>query len=201
MKTFNKKEAEGILKDHPVVKELRETILTMSKGSHAYLVGGAVVDILEGRKPKDYDFNVSFCEEGWVKINNNPDFRFLYNSATATTYLFKGKHIVQILEKQSDHFPFFIEKIKYDVVKETIYTLNSFTEVSFNSKRLIPYRAIFREGSITHKAYKQRVKRWKQKGYRIPNITYKSFNKMTTGKSLFIKLKEVIEEYFEKEES
>ncbi|HLS53746.1 MAG TPA: hypothetical protein VK031_07220, partial [Tissierellaceae bacterium] len=152
MKTFNKKEAEGILKSHPVIKELKESIISMSKSPHAHLVGGAVVDILEGREPKDYDFNVSFCGKGWVKINENPDFKFLYNSATAITYLFKGKYVVQILEKQSEYFPFFIEKFKYNIVTETMVTPNPFTEVSFNSKKLIPFGEVFKDGSITHKA-------------------------------------------------
>ena len=56
MKTYEDK-----IKAHPVVRELMEVAKDLGYASSARLTGGAVVDILDGREPKDYDISWGAC--------------------------------------------------------------------------------------------------------------------------------------------
>lgn len=127
------------------------------------LTGGAIVDILEDRKPKDYDF---------ISIDNNflKNCDFQYSTSFSDTYLFKN-YKIQVLKTQVSDFEF---KISQSTFKYSTY-LNkidfNICELSFNNKTLIPSNynnPIQQLKRITH---------WKKKGYSINDIT---FNNLVT---------------------
>lgn len=150
------------LQNNEQIKKLQNLV-----GGHGnfLLVGGAVIDILEDRTPKDYDFLPTFNKEWLVE---SAGWKFLYSSSMADTYSFDGI-ICQILKKPLEDFEYTISQSKVYIKKDTIYDLNVDT-VSFNSKTLIPVgweRKHVRDCLI-------RIPHYKKKGYSIPDETYLS---------------------------
>ena len=136
------------------------------------LVGGAVIDIIEGRKPKDYDFiNINpsiikkFIENGFV---------FQYVTKSAQTFK-KGKIIIQFLNADIGSFDFKISQSCYEITKK-ILTIDEF---SFDNKTLIPVNF---DNAISAL---MRIPHWKRKGYTINDLTYLSLlNSLIKAKSL-----------------
>jgi len=185
------KKYEDKIKAHPVVKELMEVAKALGHASSARLTGGAVVDILDGREPKDYDISWTVCDKIYDKLELHKDFKLLYESMTATTYLFKGKHKIQILKNGAETFPFLNDRILFRL-DGRIDSLNNKHLRSILKNRIImvnDYRMV--DLGISRKLFKARVKKWESKGYKMHPITYKSYIRMTKHKSIFRKFVEV----------
>lgn len=128
------------------------------------LVGGAVVDILEGRKPKDYDF-VGFDTKDIERFKAH-GFKHSHTTKTASTY-YNGEIVVQFIIFTPDQFGFTISQSSYDFRNKNL-------EVdldSFESKKLIPVSFEIRQ-NVTSAL--RRIPHWKKKGYDIHELTYLS---------------------------
>lgn len=182
---------EDKIKAHPVVKELMEVAKVLGYASSARLTGGAVVDILDGREPKDYDISWKACDGIHAKLGEHKDFKLLYESMTATTYLFKGRHKIQILKNGPETFPFLNDRILFKLDGRMEVKNNKHLRSILENRVIMvnDYRMV--DLGIPRKLFKARVKKWESKGYKMHPITYKSYIKMTKHKSLFRKLVEV----------
>lgn len=144
------------IKADATIQMLREDL-----GKRFVIVGGAVVDILEGRKPKDYDFrnlpsHDLLVSKGWL---------FISDSATAKTYR-KDSITIQELKTSPADFEYVISQSRINLNGEDL----CIDKMSFTEKLLIP---------ISYKpdtAYKcmRRLPHWLNKGYSIQDLTYQS---------------------------
>lgn len=153
-----------LLDTNSVLLKLDETLKTT-----ALLTGGAVIDILEGRKPKDYDF--IFNTNLDKALSNHGELQYVSN--TSVTYKIHGV-IVQLLYKSTEDFPYTIEQAKYNINNKSLI---DFCDTSFNNKILIPTilkKSGFISSNFTAYDALIRVPHWGKKGYKLPEITYKS---------------------------
>lgn len=155
----------------PVIKYLVE------KGISFKLVGGAVIDVYEGRKPKDYDF---------TSLSVNSDMQFIDTSNTADTYLLKigsEDHVIQVLKTKVEDFDFTIstcyaENFNFDLEDGRYSTEKSFNLVRTNLSEDRTYKTKI----LTPCSYKPknalssliRIPHWRKKGYTVTDNTYKS---------------------------
>jgi len=155
-------EQEELFRKDPLIKLILETEGLTSIA----LVGGAVIDILENRVPKDYDFN----------LNSFPnveklDLEYQYETKTAKTFK-KGDLILQQLKTDASEFDFKISqsKLTIDYRKNISLTLD---ENSFKNKTLIPTDICWAEKKNALNSLR-RIVHWKNKGYTINDTTYLS---------------------------
>lgn len=134
--------------------------------SNIKLVGGAVVDILEGRKPKDYDFFSLTLTEA-TKLG----FKYSHDSKTATTYL-KDDLVIQVLKTGIEDFDFKISQSQLSFNYQKNLSLN-IDEISFGNKVLIPANKSWLEKKNALNSLR-RIVHWKNKGYTINDVTYLS---------------------------
>lgn len=193
------KKYEDIVKSHPVVKELMEICKKHPHAKSIYLTGGAVVDIIDGREPKDYDIIYTCCHGIIQKVSKNDKFRLLYTSRTSITFLFKGKHKVQLLRNKMDEFPFENDKILFRM--DGIITGGTIFAKDILDNRLIVVNDDRMNCGISRKLFKARVKKWESKGYNIHPISYKSYLRMTKHKSILRKFVEVFTGSYSETES
>lgn len=124
------------------------------------LVGGAIVDILEDRIPKDYDII-----NGYSDKLLEAGFSFKYSTKTADTY-HDGNICVQFLKTTLDKFDYKISQSEFDFKNQKlIIDLHSFV-----NKDLIPVS--FEQDRCIDSL--QRIPHWKKKGYSINDNTYLS---------------------------
>lgn len=188
MKELNNFEKK--LRSNEVLKDLKKLLEDNNFCDSFFLTGGAVIDILEDREPKDFDIvSTSSLNNILTKSQEVPDLKLIYTSRTAITFLFKHKHIIQVLKKSTEDFKFTIEKSMYSIKKEKLI---DFCYHSFLSKNLIPNDTPFEEGSVTKKNFKIRLEKWKSKGYKIHKKTEMSYLKWARSTSLV----QIIKEYF-----
>lgn len=148
--------------------------------AYPQLVGGAVIDILEDRVPKDYDFIfTNILKEKLDKVAE-----FQYVSQTSYTYKYND-FVIQLIRKGVNNFPFLIEKATFNIQTSSLYNLD---EVSFKSKVLIP-------SAITNSVDKNygenksatealmRIPHWQRKGYKINDVTYQTLIKIATKRT------------------
>lgn len=181
------KELEDKLKTDECLKSLMGEPF-LKEACSLKLTGGAVIDILEGRKPKDYDFiniNKNELERFYLKV---PDLKFLYSSKSANTFLYKDKYILQSLNSDIEDFPFTIEQSSFDLKKGK---LERFSTMSYFSKTLIPNDGRFQGRVITDKNFKARIKKWEGKGFKMPDITKKSYMSFTKSTGVIALIKKV----------
>lgn len=76
------------------------------------LTGGAVVDILRGVVPKDYDFIHNKKLEEIMRENLN--FKLEYTSRSAITFSYNGS-IIQLLYKSPESFAYTLEQSEYNI--------------------------------------------------------------------------------------
>lgn len=147
----------------PIVSEL------INRRARFTLVGGAVVDIMEGRKPKDYDFT-----------ELNPyvveDMDFVCDSRWSGTFKFKGE-IIQLLKTSTNDFEFRISQSKlhlpmiYGNSTDPISNLKlTYDKISFENKVLIPIG--YGKDTVMRCLY--RIPHWRKKGYTLQDVTYYS---------------------------
>jgi hypothetical protein len=154
-------EQEELFKADPIISLVLENNITSVK-----LVGGAVVDILEGRKVKDYDF-MSLTSLEAEKLG----FKYSHDTKTATTYV-KDDFIIQVLKTDINDFDFKISQstLSWNYKKEFNLVLD---ENSFNNKTLIPPNKSWEEKKNALNSL-MRIPHWKNKGYTINDTTYLS---------------------------
>lgn len=140
------------------------------------LVGGALIDIDRGVKPKDYDV----CLAAWkvddlVKLG----WQFLYETKTAYTLL-KNDIYLQLLKTIKDDFDFKISQSCYSLQNNTL----NYDKVSYNNKTLIP--TTFDNPKVAKKCL-FRIPHYQKKGYDIHPMTYLSLLNVALPKNNTIK--------------
>jgi len=162
-------EQERLFKADPIVNLALELNVNDIK-----LVGGAVIDIIEGRKVKDYDF-LNFSPHDAKKLG----FKYSHDSKTATTYindksanLIAGDFTIQALKTDINDFDFKISQstLSWSYQQKLNLLLD---EDSFNNKVLIPAQKSWTEKKNALNSLR-RIVHWKNKGYTINDITYLS---------------------------
>jgi hypothetical protein len=149
------------LENHPILKSFKEIVGTQN----VILTGGAIVDILDGRNPKDYDFigvntlhQQKFVDAGYV----------LY-SDTRTAKTFKNNGIVvQFLKTKVEEFDYTISQGKFNLSTQK---LSYFDWVSYDSRTLVCVNL-----DDTRNVYDalMRLPHWYAKRFKIVPASYKS---------------------------
>ena len=155
-------EQTELFKADPLIKLLLET-----EGiSTVKLTGGAVLDILQGKTPKDYDFLLSYFPD---PIKFGLDYQ--YETKTAKTFK-KGELILQQLKTLPEDFDFKISQTALGINyrKELSLTID---QPSFEKKILIPTDKAWTEKRNALNSLR-RIVHWKNKGYTINDTTYLS---------------------------
>jgi len=162
-------EQKELFKKDPLIKLILEQKEPLG---HITLVGGAVIDILEGRIPKDYDLtNIDGRAKKYLNLEYSHDTK---TATTYKTYIF-DKRVqlnIQVLKTSIDNFDFSISA--------AILTINHNKEMSlaidenaFKLKTLIPQSASWEDRNYALNSLK-RIPHWKKKGYTIKDETYLS---------------------------
>lgn len=128
------------------------------------LTGGAVIDILEGRKPKDYDFIGH--SDSTIKYFIKNGFTYQQTTKSAIT-IKKDDLILQFLNTPICKFDFKISQARYYIGKRNL-ELDYF---SFENKTLIPVDFEDKRNALNSL---RRIIHWKKKGYSINDLTYLS---------------------------
>jgi hypothetical protein len=144
--------------------EFIKVIKDKYKYNNIELVGGAVIDILENRIPKDYDV-VGFNVSEFKKLKDL-GFEFKYDSKTATTFYF-GDKIIQFLKTTKDTFDYTISQSSYSLSSNSL----TIDELSFNSKLLIPTIHTWENKGKSLNALKRTIN-YAKKGYSLPEETF-----------------------------
>jgi hypothetical protein len=154
-------EQEELFKNDPFVKMCLDAKVNVS------LVGGAVVDILEKRSPKDYDVLYMSNQTALEKLG----LKYCYDSRTSTTYK-KCDMAVQNLKRSKDEFDFTISQAMLKIgANEKIELV--IDNISYENKILIPTGlAWLNRGNAINSL--KRIPHWQKKGYRVHEMTYKS---------------------------
>jgi hypothetical protein len=164
---------ERLFKENPFINYIIE------KKARVALCGGAVVDILEGRQPKDYDVLYLYSD-----AINKLDLKYQYDTKTATTYRV-GFTIVQALKRSKDDFDFRISQSTLQIDTNGKLKLSLHAD-SFDNKILIPIELAWNNIGLARNSI-SRIKHWEKKGYYIHEKTYKSLKKVAKL-SLFDKI-------------
>ena len=149
------------LENHRVVKMLKE-IFNLSY-TDIRLVGGAVIDILDGKEPKDYD--LIGCNEG-ILIKNG--FIWVTDTANATT-MEKDGIKVQLLKTKTEDFDFRISTSSVRFHKGNVYY--DLKEYDITNKILIPQNYKDKKNILNSLS---RIPHWRNKGYNISDSSYYS---------------------------
>lgn len=158
--------------NHPSIQILKK-LNDDFKHNPIQVVGGAVVDLLEGKDPRDIDIIMYHTTPQYMNLLVKFGFVYLYDSSTSTTLSFGG-YTFQILKKSLQDFDFEISKSTYNVNNDTF----NVDLISFRNKTLIPN---FEQSSGLLFNALSRIPHWYKKGYSINSITYQSIlNKLSS---------------------
>ena len=155
---------ELILEDS-VIKELLEYFKDHRMYCVLDLVGGAVVDLLEGRKPKDYD--IIGGGDRFKAILEELGYMWKYETKTSSTYV-KNNITIQILKTKLVDFDFKISQSKFSFTGKNELTVD---KISFEKKVIIP--TSFEDKGKVINSLKRKL-HWEKKGYTMPDETYLS---------------------------
>ena len=133
------------------------------------LVGGAVIDILEGREPKDYDLIDHY---GVDRILLGNKFKIKSRTKYADTYD-NGSWIVQLLKTKPKDFDFTISQSSFMFTRRRL----NIDEYAFDNKALLPV-SFEAENAANSLA---RLPKWYSKGYKIDITTYLSLVSVATN--------------------
>ena len=169
MKNKTREELQEVLRNddflNSLISETKDSIFTPTDKK---LTGGAIIDILEGRKPNDYDF-ISFSESELDRLG----FEFVHETRTAKTYKGKKGVKVQVLKTSIEDFDFTISQSIYSIRNKKTEKDLKIDITSFNMKTLIPCeKSWFVKRNAMASLY--RIPHYKKKGYTIEDITYHS---------------------------
>lgn len=157
-------ELQAKIENHPVVKILDEIITKEVIITH--LTGGAIIDILDGRNPKDYDVIASRPLKECLIKNG---FSIQYETATSITFK-REDIIVQELKRQLvDEFDFRIASAKYKL-GSNIKNKLSIDIDDYKNRTLVPNR--WDKESIINSLY--RLPHWSKKRFGVREETYLS---------------------------
>ncbi len=171
---MDKLELEKKVANNPVVQELMLTFKECPY-DNIFLIGGAIVDLIENREPKDYD--IMGVSDSQVKHLLKAGYEFQYDSRTSKTFK-KGKVVVQLIKATLEQFDFKISQSRYNLSSRKASTRLIIDEISLNNKILIPVRWDDKINAIN--ALK-RIPHWKKKGYDIHEKTYLSLLGVVTN--------------------
>jgi len=165
---------EGRLRVNAVLSDLYK-LWDEANCSAPTLIGGAVLDIIECRKPKDYDFINHSSSHGMVLQDNG--WELTGNTTTAMTYI-KDGIIVQLLKTHPIDFDFTISLASYNPYKNSSLAPKSKGSLiidhhSYYSKVLIPCELAFKKRKNAWSTL-YRIPHYQAKGYTIPTLTYHS---------------------------
>lgn len=163
---------------------IKDTVLKylLEKKFNFCLVGGAVLDIWEGKKPKDYDFT-SLSEE-FLRLD---EVSFVDTSATADTYRFRSFNI-QVLKTDINDFDYTISK-NFIFPKTDYHTATTILStklhkcLSYKTKVLIPV-SYKKENALNALL---RYPHYRKKGYTLKDNTYRSLLMAATSKPEYMK--------------
>lgn len=158
---------EQLLKEDLFLNMLRTELDLEKSRMSVNITGGAVVDILRGVKPKDYDILHHTSLENLLRENSK--FKLEYVTKSAVTFSF-GNSIIQLIYKPPTNFPYTIEKGQYSLTSQK---LSNFDSSSFETKLLIPSQNAF-EDKHTARCAIQRLLHHQHKGWNLPDITFQS---------------------------
>lgn len=167
-------ELEKKVASNPIVQELMSIFKDCPYDS-IFLIGGAVIDIIEDRKPKDYD--IMGVSDSQTKYLLGAGYEFQYSSRTAETFK-KGNIIVQLIKATLEQFDFKISQSRYNLSSRKASTRLIIDEISLNNKILIPVRW---DDKINVINALKRIPHWKKKGYDIHEKTYLSLLGVVTN--------------------
>jgi hypothetical protein len=140
-----------------------------------FLIGGAVIDCMADKKPKDYDIISNDRKTLAIFLIEQKGFDYAYSSTTADTFINNiDKITLQILKTDSSKFDYTINKTRVCLKSDSIYNLDT---LSLNSKKLIPTEYSFnnRSGAINCLL---RLKKMESKGYTLPKETKESLKRV-----------------------
>ena len=138
-----------------------------------HLTGGALVDILDGRTPKDYDITGVVNDRDMIQRFKDAGFVFVSDTRTALTYNRNGM-IVQFLKGSFMDFDYTISQTRYSFAQDTLII----DDTSWENKILVPTSY----SPKISKSCLMRVPHWKNKGYELPEVTYYSLvNSVSKG--------------------
>lgn len=141
------------------------TLLVENK-INSTLTGGCIIDILEDRKPKDYDFRY-ISDMDLQKVGAT----YMYETKTAKTFKTK-KFVIQVLKTLKEDFDFKISTVELKISFNYPVAI-TIDDVSFNNKMLIPQEKSFIEKKNALNSLR-RIPHWRRKGYNIADETYMS---------------------------
>ena len=165
---------EEKITNHHIVKEFIGIVGDKGISSTFCLIGGAVVDIIEGRQPKDYDF--MGATDSIKNKFEGAGYKFLYNTRTSDTY-YKNGVTVQFLKTSVEDFDFEIGRSSFFFKGLALKVDKN----SFDNKLLVPINFEKRRNVLNSL---KRVPHWKKKGYSIDDTTYLSLLNNLGGESI-----------------
>lgn len=157
------------LNSHPAIQILKEA--DFLSNNSPYLTGGAVIDILENRNPKDFDI-LGFYSSDVTRLVNN-GFEYKYETRYSTTFT-KCGYLFQLLKTDIERFDFTISQSKFHFKKDGLII----DEIAFTSKLLIP--TSFTDKKVVLEAL-YRKPHWEAKGYTMLHRTYISLVRALTN--------------------
>lgn len=160
MKRVKEKEVK-FTENKPLMEIIKKLSEVQKYGTYS-LVGGAVIDILDGKTPKDYDF-VGFTSDSDLTLMKEKGFTFLSKSSTATTFLFKGKK-VQFLNRSTSDFDYTISQSSLNISSKEMSLY--YDKYTYDNKILIPINLENWVNCLL------RLPHWKKKGYKLDAVTY-----------------------------
>lgn len=163
---MTKEEMKNKIYSNEIVKQFVDIIGDKANWVSFYLIGGAVIDIINDKPPKDYDFIGG--SDSIKKIFKDNGFDFICSTNSADTYS-KGDIVVQFLNTPLENFDFKISQSRIRISGKT----NEFIidEDSLNKKQLIPVDFKTKRNALNSL---RRIPHWKKKGYEIHDLTYLS---------------------------
>lgn len=164
MKNKNEIFKEANFFENEVIKTLKE----LTAGTSLKLTGGAVIDILNGKTPKDFDLVAAYPSNNLEILCSNGA-KFLYSSKTAETVSYKGL-LIQLLKTNTIEFDY---TINASLIHLKHNTVDYFDTVSYLSRTLIPTEYAFNTPSKSRECIK-RLPKMESKGFSLPKISERS---------------------------
>lgn len=148
-------------------------LLVDYKGLTPYLCGGAIIDILNGKIPKDFDI-VTYDRKSLVTYLVYLGAKYSYESSTAITLIVKDIGVVQILKGNTQDFDYTINQTRLNLKTGVLSDLDI---ISFDNYILIPNERAFSDKDFARKCL-GREKKMNSKGYFLPKQTKDSLRRI-----------------------
>lgn len=151
-----------------------KVLAELTKEVDLLLTGGAVLDILNGVEPKDYDFFPSsfFNTDYLLNALYERGAELQYTSKTAYTFNYK-RLTVQVLKTHVDEFDYTINASQINLHNKHIA---KFDMVSYMSGILIPTEHSFQKGYKSVECIK-RLPKMQERGFSLPIITERTLKR------------------------